>query len=155
MYFFNWPNLYNGLIKFVLRFIESNGFANYNCADQNQNPLIHFSVDHITPRWLSFWVVAPCSLVEVYQSLRRLCCLHDTWPDNTEGTFSVHPGTSCHVNCLYLTARLSDFPPNILSWQSEKNTTTTSSRRAESGQPHIYIFNFIALYTFLFSLCQE
>jgi hypothetical protein len=23
-----------------------------------------------------FWVVAPCSLVEVYQRFRRLCCLH-------------------------------------------------------------------------------
>jgi hypothetical protein len=27
-------------------------------------------------RWLYFWVVSPCSLVEVYQRFRGPCCLH-------------------------------------------------------------------------------
>jgi hypothetical protein len=29
-----------------------------------------------------FWVVAPCSLVEVYQRFRGPCCLHHPGPDD-------------------------------------------------------------------------
>jgi hypothetical protein len=29
-----------------------------------------------------FWVVAPCSLVEVYQRFRGPCCLHHQGPDD-------------------------------------------------------------------------
>jgi hypothetical protein len=29
-----------------------------------------------------FWVVAPCSLVEVYQRFRGPCCLHHHHPDD-------------------------------------------------------------------------
>jgi hypothetical protein len=29
-----------------------------------------------------FWVVAPCSLVEVYQRFRGPCCLHDQGDDS-------------------------------------------------------------------------
>jgi hypothetical protein len=31
-----------------------------------------------------FWVVAPCSLVEVYQHFRGPCCLHNHHPDLME-----------------------------------------------------------------------
>jgi hypothetical protein len=32
-----------------------------------------------------FWVVAPCSLVEVYQHFRGPCCLHHQGDDSTLG----------------------------------------------------------------------
>jgi hypothetical protein len=34
-----------------------------------------------------FWVVAPCSLVEVYQRFRGPCCLHHHRPDPCVGAF--------------------------------------------------------------------
>jgi hypothetical protein len=46
-----------------------------------------------------FWVVAPCSVVEVYQSFRGPCCLH-------------HQGDESVVNLLSLNN--SNFP---LSWK--------------------------------------
>jgi hypothetical protein len=37
----------------------------------------HFSMwSYIILRWAVFWVVAPCSLVEIYQRFRGPCCLH-------------------------------------------------------------------------------
>jgi hypothetical protein len=38
----------------------------------------------VSTKMAVFWVVAPCSLVEVYQRFRRICCLHhqDECPDD-------------------------------------------------------------------------
>jgi hypothetical protein len=33
-----------------------------------------------------FWVVAPCSLVEVYQCFRDACCLHRQSSEHVEGS---------------------------------------------------------------------
>jgi hypothetical protein len=35
-------------------------------------------------RMAVFWVVAPCSLVEVYQRFRGPCCLHHQSPDRSD-----------------------------------------------------------------------
>jgi hypothetical protein len=36
----------------------------------------------VTMKIAVFWVVAPCSLVEVYQRFRGPCCLHHQGPDD-------------------------------------------------------------------------
>jgi hypothetical protein len=40
------------------------------------NPDVVFSVSSISLKMAVFWVVAPCSLVEVYQRFRGACCLY-------------------------------------------------------------------------------
>jgi hypothetical protein len=36
----------------------------------------------VSTKMAVFWVVAPCSLVEIYQRFRGPCCLHNQGPDN-------------------------------------------------------------------------
>jgi hypothetical protein len=42
-----------------------------------------------------FWVVAPCSLIEVYQRFRGTCCLHHQGGESisTQGSSEVNPDT--------------------------------------------------------------
>jgi hypothetical protein len=44
---------------------------------KNKPPFVGFEVlTAVSMKMAVFWVVAPCSLVEVYQRFRSPCCLH-------------------------------------------------------------------------------
>jgi hypothetical protein len=43
-----------------------------------------------------FWVVAPCSLEEVYQRFRRTCCLHHQAASTSETSVNFYQTTHCY-----------------------------------------------------------
>jgi hypothetical protein len=61
-----------------------------------------------------FWVVAPCSLVEVYQRFRGTCCLHHQGDEVLTCILSVKH--SCVLECAVLgSAKVASWKNNLLS----------------------------------------
>jgi hypothetical protein len=48
-----------------------------------------------------FWVVAPCSLVEVYQRFRGPCCLQKTAIFVLTAVRTPNPTRNCMFVCMY------------------------------------------------------
>jgi hypothetical protein len=77
-YFFSILQLFNLIGSFKLSpcSIKSQGFSTQQ--DQKKKYLVGFEVlTVVSTKMAVFWVAAPCSLVEVYQHFRGLCCLHN------------------------------------------------------------------------------
>jgi hypothetical protein len=49
-----------------------------------------------------FWVVAPCSLIEVYQRFRGPCCLHHQGPATTQKTAIFKITLSTYINSIVI-----------------------------------------------------
>jgi hypothetical protein len=62
---------------------------NYSLGTLNSNYRVGFEVlTAVSTKMAVFWIVAPCSLVEVYQRFRGPCCLHHQGDD--DGGSKVH-----------------------------------------------------------------
>jgi hypothetical protein len=51
----------------------------------------------MTMKMAVFWVVAPCSLVEVYQHFRGPCCLHHQGNDSDDDSLHFKTSTQLHT----------------------------------------------------------
>jgi hypothetical protein len=63
--------------------------------------LVGFEVLTVTSMKMAvFWVVAPCSLVEVYQRFSGTCCFHHQGPDDGDYTVQQPTNTAIFNICI-------------------------------------------------------
>jgi hypothetical protein len=71
-----------------------------------------------------FWILAPCSLVEIHWRFRGVCCLHHLGDHPDDGDSKVWQGNNNsykedeeeEVCCLYVNVRFSEFRIALYIW---------------------------------------
>jgi hypothetical protein len=101
----------------------------------------------LTVKIAVFWVVAPCSLVEVYQRFRGPCCLHH--PPSSSHPTTLHGATTQKTAIFILTAVRTSNPRNYSLLYNFIMCSCLFKTKRESKYYLLYQVSYMVRHTFM------